>query len=175
MRIGKYKKETAPMFLPFIQYYERNVHPSISYTRWVKKFSPELMLRNNSNAHDPTFKEVVTFIKRTGINRKLYVPNKYVCRHYASKLHNAAESAGIKCGVVYIKYLNDEISHVLNCFDTRDAGLIFIDVTGSSKKLKCDSSQIARLERGEEICYANLFENRFEKGKHKVDYYCITW
>lgn len=55
-----------------------------------------------------------------------------VCADFAERLHNEAETAGIKCGYVVV----DNLSHALNVFETTDRGLVYIDDTGKPNDLQ---------------------------------------
>jgi hypothetical protein len=91
-----------------------------------------IILKNNPAANNPTFDEMVTFIKADNTDSKEYVenrPNAYVCSDFAEEVHNKAEAAGIKAGWVSITFLGIEEGHALNCFETTDRGIVYIDCT----------------------------------------------
>lgn len=82
-------------------------------------------------AKNPTYDELVEFIKRDQTDKTPYQADKYTCFNYAMDVHNNAEAAGIRAGVVFLNQ-NSEWAinrHALNVFETVDKGLIFIDCT----------------------------------------------
>jgi hypothetical protein len=104
----------------------------------------EIRLFNNPEAEDPTYQELIDFIKRDPTDLGPYVEWEYICAEFAREIHNNAEAAGIKAGYVDI-YLNPHYSysiygsrlplpfgvyHALNAFNTIDRGLVYIDCTG---------------------------------------------
>jgi hypothetical protein len=89
-------------------------------------------LVDNPNASNPTWNELLTFLKNDKTEYNTYIADIYDCTNYAHNLHNNAERLGIKCAVVIIYFSNDYFqSHELNAFITTDYGLIYIDSTGS--------------------------------------------
>jgi archaellum component FlaC len=91
----------------------------------------ELVLMNNSNAKDPTWLELRTFLLEDKTDKHLYIPGEYECGNFAVELHNNAEAAGIRAAFVGIHFTN-ELPHAINAFKTIDLGLVYIDVTGST-------------------------------------------
>ena len=83
----------------------------------------------NPKAKDPTFAQMVAFIKADQTDKKLYVAGKYECDSMARDVYNNASRAGIRCGIVDA-WLAGEDDQYLNCFNTTDKGLVFIDCTG---------------------------------------------
>lgn len=109
-----------------------------------------IIMKDNRLATDPTYAQLLAFLKSDttetnpytgGIYAaipcppdKLDVLNKLnqqgntdrpkICIEYAELLHNNAEAAGIKAGIVLCT------DHAINAFQTTDRGLILIDDTG---------------------------------------------
>jgi hypothetical protein len=79
-------------------------------------------------AENPTYDELVEFIKRDQTDKNPYQAS-YKCLDYARDVHNHAEAAGIRAGVVILNQNSEWFSHALNVFDTVDKGIIFIDCT----------------------------------------------
>lgn len=82
-------------------------------------------------AKNPTYDELIDFIRRDQTDNTPYQADEYTCFDYAMDVHNNAEAAGIRAGVVFLNP-NSEWGinrHALNVFDTIDKGLIFIDCT----------------------------------------------
>ncbi|HUT67036.1 MAG TPA: hypothetical protein VMW86_00615 [Dehalococcoidales bacterium] len=74
---------------------------------------------------NPTFEEVRDFILKDPTSRKIFVLNKYECRHFATDVNNNAEAVGIRCAFVLLCYRNGQ--HAVVAFDTTDRGLIYIE------------------------------------------------
>ena len=75
--------------------------------------------------HNPTFEEAVSFLIEDKTNSNEYVEDIYVCSHFAHAVNNNAESQGIRCAFVDIRY--PELGHAIVAFDTIDKGLVYFD------------------------------------------------
>ena len=60
-----------------------------------------------------------------------YVRSGYGCLNFAVDLHNNAEKAGIRCGMV----VDRKEWHCLNAFRTTDRGLVYVDASAGSDSL----------------------------------------
>lgn len=96
-----------------------------------------VVLINNKNSKQISYKELKAFIKEDDTDKILYDIENFVCADYAELLHNRAEEAGITCYFVSVEFVNPIIEgqeefygHALNAFYTTDRGLIYIDCTG---------------------------------------------
>jgi hypothetical protein len=92
-------------------------------------------LINNSQARNPTYAELVAFIKQDYTDTKSYLeggPNDYVCSDFAEDVHNNAEAAGIRAAWVGIDIYGDT-GHACNAFETIDKGLVYVDCTGTTE------------------------------------------
>jgi hypothetical protein len=95
-----------------------------------------IILDNNSDAVDPTFDELVAFIKSDPTDAKDYIAegsNAYVCADFAEEVHNNAERIGIRAAWVGITFENTAEGHAINAFQTTDKGLVYIDCTSGGK------------------------------------------
>ncbi len=88
-------------------------------------------LINNPDATDPTYAELIAFIKADTADEGLYT-NSYVCSDFAEAVHNNAEAAGIRAAWVGIDFEGDDEGHAFNAFETTDLGLVFIDCIGEN-------------------------------------------
>ncbi len=73
---------------------------------------------------DPTYDELVKFIKEDTINENEY-NNTYTCLQFSLDLNKNAHNLGIRSGFVLIFF--DNCSHLLNCFNTTDEGIIYVE------------------------------------------------
>ena len=96
--------------------------------------APELHLTDNLSAEDPTWQELVDFLREDDTDKILYVPGEFECGNFALELHDNAESGGIRAAFVAVQYL-EGTPHAVNAFKTVDKGLVYIDVTGSPTPL----------------------------------------
>lgn len=82
---------------------------------------------HNSSAVNPTYEQVISFLKSDTTDQTPYDLNKFTCGDYAEHVQHNAENTGFKCGWVFIEL--DCGNHACNVFDTTDKGLIFVDCT----------------------------------------------
>jgi hypothetical protein len=88
-------------------------------------------LVNNEAARSGTLKELKDFLYEDKTDEIVYVPGSRMCGYFAQTVHNNAEKAGIKAGVVIVSFQGESILHALNVFQTSDKGLVYIDCTGT--------------------------------------------
>jgi hypothetical protein len=74
---------------------------------------------------DPTYKEVVTFLRTDKTNLNEYIEDTYVCSHFARDVCNNAEAKGLRCA--YISLIYPDGGHAIIAFDTIDEGLIYFE------------------------------------------------
>jgi hypothetical protein len=87
----------------------------------------KINMKNKNFATDPTYDELIDFLSKNDVSEKEYKRPKYTCGHFAQDLHNAAEKAGIRAGIVVMRQENGKFHHAFNMFDTVDEGFVFID------------------------------------------------
>lgn len=122
-------------------------HEGIKLTYLVGADNENLYITNYDNATNPTYEELKTFLYEDKTDEIEYDLSTFVCADYAEKVHNNAEKAGIKSGLVLID-LDNGIRHSFNMFNTTDKGIVYIDCTQS---LNCENSDkiIPVLREGE--------------------------
>jgi len=74
---------------------------------------------------DPTYKEMLAFLRKDRTDRREYVEGEYVCEDFAKDVCNNAEEDGIRCAFVAVGYPDG--GHAIVGFDTVDAGLVYIE------------------------------------------------
>jgi len=94
----------------------------------------EIQVMINPNARDPTYQEVVDFIKKDKTDQNKYIPDKYVCIDFAEDVQHNAAIAGYNCGFDAVDFTSDAMNHMCNVFNTVDRGLVYIDCTASTSK-----------------------------------------
>lgn len=82
-------------------------------------------LINNHAAKDVSYADLMEFLEQDKVNDNEPEGWKYCCIHFVHDLHNNAESAGIRCAVVWTA----NHGHVFNAFETTDKGIVFVDVS----------------------------------------------
>lgn len=112
-------------------------------------------LINNPDATNPTYAELVAFIKADATDTKSYVERglegAYVCSDFVEDVHNNAEAAGIRAAFVGMNVEEEDGGHALNAFETTDRGLVYIDCTGGKPSAKSKLwDTVAYIEIGQE-------------------------
>jgi len=74
--------------------------------------------------HDPTLEEVLEFLKDDQTDAQRY-EGDYACAHFARDVNNAAESQGLRCAVVLVRFPNRY--HAIVGFATVDAGMVYFE------------------------------------------------
>jgi len=77
------------------------------------------------NLHNPTFQEALDFLNEDRTDANEYKEPDYVCSHFARDVNNNADSQGIRCAYVDIRY--PQQAHAIIAFDTTDEGLVYFD------------------------------------------------
>lgn len=141
----------------------------ITYTDWFVDYNTYMVGADGhtiTKAHrdderQPTYAEVVKFLKYDKTDSNQYVPGKYVCIDFAEDLQHNAVKAGYKCGYVSITF-TDGIGHACNVFDTKDRGIIYIDCTGSLGSGPKNNDCIVDIEQNEQYKPEYLFTTNYE-------------
>jgi len=77
---------------------------------------------------DPAYREAVNFMAEDKTDENKYVEDTYgvyVCSHFARDVCNNAESEGLRCAFVELRYLDG--GHAIIAFATIDQGLVYFD------------------------------------------------
>ena len=77
------------------------------------------------NLHDPTLVEAIRFLVKDKTSANKYIEEEYVCTHFARDVNNNAESQGIRCAFIDIRF--PESAHAVIAFDTIDEGMVYFD------------------------------------------------
>jgi len=75
---------------------------------------------------NPTYFEVQQFVASDKTCIHQYIDGSYTCANFAADFRNNALRAGYECGYAFVYFPGDQ-SHVLNCFNTTDKGLVFVE------------------------------------------------
>jgi len=74
---------------------------------------------------DPTYNQVVKFLKKDKTDQNEYVEDSYVCSYFARDVCNNAESEGLRCA--YVGLIYPEGGHAIISFNTIDEGLVYFE------------------------------------------------
>lgn len=129
-------------------------------------------LINNPAATNPTYAELLAFIKKDPTDKYSYIfgPPKiaYVSSDFAEDVHNNAEAAGIRAAWVGIDIYGNTEGHALNAFETTDMGLVFIDSTGeglwsasSSNRNSWDKQAYVKIDEAYQVGDVDYPKSRF--------------
>lgn len=146
--------------------------PHEGNTWWVGADGQKIVLSNNNSAKNPTYSQLLTFLKKDTTDKRKYVSGKYTCGDFAETVHNNMEKAGYKCAWVTIPSIN----HVCNAVQIRDKGLVFIDCTGvPSGSNKCYDTKVS-VAKGKPYKRVSLFCSNVRFGSMgTVKSYKIYW
>jgi hypothetical protein len=74
---------------------------------------------------DPTYHEALQFIESDQTDENSYKEEEYTCDNFATDFRSNALKAGYRCG--YVLVFGPDWNHALNCFNTTDCGLVFVE------------------------------------------------
>jgi len=149
------------------------VNPHEGHTYMIGGDGKLISLVNYDSAKNPTYSQLVKFIKNDLTDQKKYT-STYVCSDFAEDVHNNAEKAGIKAGWVTINFKRGP-GHVCNAFKTTDKGLVYIDCTGSPSQ-KGSFDKVITLKNGEAIKPTSLYPPMFKwSGMGEVKSFKVYW
>lgn len=94
-----------------------------------------VILVDNPSARDPTWEELIEFLKEDDTDRILYQLDSFNCIDFAERLHNNAERRGFRAAYVSVSFHDRQNGHAINAFETVDKGFVFIDCTGAENPL----------------------------------------
>jgi hypothetical protein len=75
---------------------------------------------------NPTYSEAQQFVASDKTGSHQYIEGSYTCVNFATDFRNNALRAGYECGYVFVYFPSNQ-SHVLDCFNTTDRGLVFVE------------------------------------------------
>ncbi len=109
--------------LPSITWSGVETYFNINYVDHTYLDGSPIILSNNPNAVDPTYEELITFLKNNQPNQNGYDLHPFL---RAQKLHDKAEEVGYMCAWVSVS-LEEGEEQVCNAFKTADRGIVFVD------------------------------------------------
>ena len=143
---------------------------------WVGGNGGKIVLRNNEDAKNPSYNELIDFISQDDTDKHAYLPNSFVCADFGETVHNNAEMAGIKAGWVTIDFSDCSGGHACNVFETTDKGLVFIDCTSSLTQRSGNWDSIVDVVVGKEYLPRHLHsDGSYYLSMGTVSDYQIHW
>lgn len=85
-----------------------------------------LMTGHGYTIKDPTYREMMSFLRADDTDKAEYIKGKYECTGFATDLCNSAETEGIRCAYVTLKFPGGN-GHAIVAFNTIDKGLIYVE------------------------------------------------
>lgn len=113
--------------LPSILWSGIEKYCNINYVDHTSPDGSRIILSNNPNAVDPTYEELITFLKNEKNIHEGYMDSS----KRAQMLNGRAEKAGYRCAWVYVQFIGEE-ECACNAFNTIDKGVIFVDSMSGS-------------------------------------------
>jgi hypothetical protein len=74
---------------------------------------------------DPTYEEMMAFLRADKTNEKVYDADSYNCYDYTRDMCKNAVDQGYRVGFVYLYF--KESAHALVCFNTTDRGIVYVE------------------------------------------------
>ena len=106
-----------------------NVGESLNFSYRVDgEIFRDIKLIDNPEARNPTYTDVVNFLKSDKTDEIPYT-DEFSCMEFAATVHNNAEEKGLRCAVAIVEF--EDIRHACNVFKTVDRGVVFSDSAGS--------------------------------------------
>jgi len=93
--------------------------------------TPITLQNNYGEVSNPTWGELKAFLEGDDTANIRYCHSTFLCGDFAERLHNNAESEGVRAGVAIVYFEGQFTPHALNVFYTLDRGLVFIDPVGT--------------------------------------------
>ena len=99
---------------------------------------------DNSQAVNPTWSQLTTFIAQDKTDQHPYDVNSFNCVNYATTVYNNAEKSNIESATVTLKLKNLKVGHAVNAFITSDYGLVYVDCTGNDAIARVEAGKVYR-------------------------------
>ncbi|MCL0094776.1 hypothetical protein M1N58_02630 [Dehalococcoidales bacterium] len=85
-------------------------------------------LATRVDLRNPTYKELMDFLRRDKTDLKPYIKGEYTCSNFSADVNINAELEGIRAAWVRLRFADEEVrGHAIVAFETIDKGLIFIE------------------------------------------------
>jgi hypothetical protein len=116
--------------IPFL--YNEYVATTPTYTLpFADENGNPLHITNNRSAINPTFDQVLAFLQQDDTNALALKDTNVGPGLWVVRLHDNAEKAGIRAGVVELKLPDEANVYSLDVFDTVDKGRIMVNPVGN--------------------------------------------
>jgi len=99
---------------------------------------------DNSQAVNPTWNQLMTFIAQDKTDQYPYNINSFNCVNYSTTVYNNAETLNIETAMVTLNLRNSTAGHAVNAFITSDYGLVYVDCTGNDAIARVETGKVYR-------------------------------
>jgi myosin heavy subunit len=99
---------------------------------------------DNSQAVNPTWNQMITFIAQDKTDQHPYDIKSFNCVNYATTVYNNAERLNIETATVTLNLRNSSVGHAVNAFITSDYGLVYVDCTTSDTIARVETGKVYR-------------------------------
>jgi hypothetical protein len=121
-----------------------------------------------SNLKDPTWNQLLEFLRGDNTDAHPYTYPTFVCANFAKMLQSNAHKSGWKCAIVDVQLsgypdfyhygIPSNTSHSCNAFNTTDRGLVYIDCTRAAQSYgPANQDNTVNIEVGQEYIPRALF------------------
>ncbi len=141
-----------------------------SQPSYVRASGTRVHLDNNWDATDPTWAQLVEFLKQDKTDQSSYRANMYESSDFAQSIHNNAEALGVKASIVCVTFAGSKAQY-LNAFNTKDKGLVYVDCTNidCTHGRQTTSDKVAYVAKGKP--YGVLSLDYLYTGDKPLNYY----
>lgn len=94
--------------------------------QYFKSVRESLVEASGSDIENPSYKEMVGFVREDKTDANTYDWNTYVCEDFANDVIENAREEDIRAGMVYLESPTS-MGHAIVCFKTKDKGLYFLE------------------------------------------------
>lgn len=129
----------------------------INQTKDYMSLNWRVHLIDNRYAINPSFNQVIDFLKYDQTDKLSYQSDKFNCADFAATLHNNAEKYGYRCGLAIIDFTDGLPGHACNAFETTDRGIIYIDSSNGCSQ-RCENDMVVEVGINKEYRPARLFD-----------------
>jgi len=144
---------------------QATIPPSITIPKPIA--IPEPITMPEPTLRDPTWNQLLEFLKADNTDAHPYIYPTFVCANFAKMLQDNAHKAGWRCAIVDVKLsgypdfynygIPSETGHSCNAFKTMDRGLVYVDVTRSAGIGPANQDNIVYVQVGKQYIPQALF------------------
>jgi hypothetical protein len=141
--------------------------PPIAAPQPIIPITPQTPTISGPKLKDPTWNQLLEFLKRDNTDAHPYIYPTFVCANFAKMLQGNAHKSGWRCAIIDIKIsgypdfyhygIPSDTGHACNAFNTTDRGLVYIDDTRAAGGGPANQDNIVDIKVGQEYIPKALF------------------